>query len=79
MGDNKLNIIKPVGSLQNISGLKVTKRREERRKKQNHEEEQNGQPKEPEKGLINASELDAESAGPEKPKDYDNIGIDYRA
>jgi hypothetical protein len=82
MAENDFNMVKPVESLQNISGLSPAKRREERKRRQNttgqKKEDSEQQPAE----FIEESELSGESARSTqdvKNRQQDDAGIDYRA
>ena len=82
MAENDFNMVKPVESLQNISGLSPAKRREDRKRRENttgqKKEDSEQQPAE----FIEESELSGESArGAQdvKNRQQDNAGIDYRA
>jgi hypothetical protein len=82
MAENDLNMVKPVESLQNISGLSPAKRREERKRRQDtsgqEKEDSEQQPAE----FIEESKPSGKSArGTQgvKNRQQDNAGIDYRA
>ena len=82
MAENDFNMVKPVESLQNISGLSPAKRREERKRRQNttgqKKEDSEQQPAE----FIEDSELSGESVydmQDVKNRQQDDDGIDYRA
>lgn len=82
MAENDFNMVKPVESLQNISGLSPAKRREERKRRQDtsgqKKEDSQQQPEE----FIEEPELSDKSArGTQdvKNRQQDDAGIDYRA
>ena len=82
MAENDFNMVKPVESLQNISGLSPAKCSEERKRRQNtsgqKKEDSEQQPAE----FIEESELSGESTyGTQDVKNQpqDDAGVDYRA
>jgi len=75
MADYDSNMIKPVESLKNITGLAPTKRREERKRRKQLQQE-NKQKGESDKG---EETLPAKSSGNEDDLDPDITGIDYCA
>ncbi len=83
MADNDFNMVKPVESLQNISGLSPAKRREERKRRQTpfgqKKEEAEQQPSE----FLDEPELngepDQDMQTEKKQNNQNQPGIDYRA
>ena len=80
MTDNDSNIIKPVESLQNITGLTPARRREERKRRRNRHEQETQESAE---GELNES-VDERTINTEFPENEserlaDDAGIDYRA
>lgn len=75
MADNDYNIIKPVESLQNITGLTPAKRREERKRRQNLQAEHREEAEEQPNGALDEQTSDNE------PDDEENDQhlIDYCA
>ncbi len=80
MADNDSNIIKPVESLQNITGLTPARRREERKRRRNRHEQETEESAESE---LNESvdERTISTEFPENESEHlaDDAGIDYRA
>jgi len=77
MADNNHNIIKPVESLQNITGITAAKRREERKKRQNSHEQKDSQHEFAEDELNKSTEEDIGNEIAEN--DQNEHSIDYRA
>lgn len=75
MADNDYNVIKPVGSLQNIGGLTPADHR--KKKQQNSHEQQDGQHELTEDELNESTEEDISSEIAEE--DSSEHTIDYRA
>jgi len=74
MADNDSSIIKPVESLQNIAGLKPTKRREERKRRQNLQQQSNQEPEqEPDESV------DQDTTNKSAENENDQNTIDYCA
>jgi hypothetical protein len=75
MADYDSNLIKPVDSLKNISGMDPVKHREERKRRQqlNHGNEEEGETKQ---GQDSSSK---EQTGNKIDINSDGIGIDYCA
>ena len=73
MADYDSNMIKPVESLQNITGLTPAKRREERKRRQQLSEHKK------EKDESVEGETDTPQEWKEHGNDQDSDGIDYRA
>jgi hypothetical protein len=75
MPDNDYNIIKPVESLENITGLTPAKRREERKRRQNMHREKRKKSDQKPNGLA-----DQQNTGGEFAKDEnEQHSIDYCA
>jgi len=82
MAENDFNMVKPVESLQNISGLSPAKRREERKRRQDTSEQKKEDSEQQPAEFIEESELSGESAHNTqnvKNRQQDDAGIDYRA
>ncbi len=78
MEDNNNNIIKPVESLQNITGIAAAKRREERKKRQTPHEQKDAQLDITEDELNES--VEEEDIGSEiAENDQNEHSIDYRA
>ena len=77
MVDSNHNIIKPVESLQNITGLTAAKRREERKKRQNPHEQKGPQHELAKDELNESAEEDIGSEIAENGRGEHSI--DYRA
>jgi len=75
MADYDSNLIKPVDSLKNISGLTPVKHREER-KNQRHLQHENNENNE---AMQNEETLPEKKSGEESEINSDSIGIDYCA
>jgi len=75
MADYDSNLIKPVDSLQNISGLTPVKHREERNTQQQLQHENN----EKDETMQGEETLPEKKAGDGSDIDSDSIGIDYCA
>ena len=81
MAENDSNIIRPVESLQNISGLHPVRRREQRRRRQNlpgeseNEEKTEQEPNEP----VETENAGGEPADNKNGHVSDTAKIDYRA
>jgi hypothetical protein len=75
MADNDYNAIKPVNSLQNVTGLSPVKQRQERRRRQNLHSQHEEQPEEESAESPESQNPDEEVAG----DDNDQHFIDYRA
>ncbi|MCX5635034.1 MAG: hypothetical protein NTW55_04220 [Planctomycetota bacterium] len=82
MAENDFNMVKPVESLQNISGLSPAKRREEKKRRQNTSGQKKDNSEQQLAEFIEESELNGESVrGTQdvKNRQQDDAGIDYRA
>ncbi len=82
MAENDFNMVKPVESLQNISGLTPAKRREERKRRQDTSGQKKEDSQQPPAEFIEEPELSGESAYDTqdiKNRQQDDAGIDYRA
>ena len=77
MGDNDYNIVKPVETLQNVTGVTPAKNREKRKKRQNTGDQDEWQPETNEDQLSKSTEEDLDSKIAENGKN-EHI-IDYRA
>jgi len=77
MVDNNQNVIKPVESLPNITGLTAAKTREERKKRQNSHEQKDRQYELTENELKESTEKNIGSEIAET--DRNGHSIDYRA
>jgi hypothetical protein len=75
MADYDSNLIKPVDSLKNISGLAPVKHREERKRRQQLQHENN----ENDETTQDNETVTEEKAGKENDINSDSIGIDYCA
>lgn len=75
MADYDSNLIKPVDSLQNISGLTPVKHREERQTRQQLQQENN----EKDETAQSEETLVEKKAGDKSDINSDSIGIDYCA
>jgi len=80
MADNDFNVIKPVESLQNITGLTPARRREQRKRRRNRHE---GETQESAEDELNES-VDEQTISSEFTENGngqtpDDTGIDYRA
>lgn len=75
MADFDSNLIKPVDSLQNISGLTPVKHREERKTRQQLQHEND----EKDETLKDEETLPEEKIGNKSDINSDSIGIDYCA
>ena len=75
MADYDSNLIKPVDSLKNISGLTPVKHREERERRQQLQHENN----EKDETMQDEETLPEEKTGDEKDINSNSIGIDYCA
>jgi hypothetical protein len=82
MAENDFNMVKPVESLQNISGLSPAKRREERKRRQDTSGQKKENSEQQPAEFIEEPELSGKSArGAQdvKNRQQDDAGIDYRA
>jgi len=81
MADYDSNLIKPVDSLQNISGLAPVKHREERKPRQQlqHENKENDETMQDKETLQDEETLPEKKDGDENDINSDSIGIDYCA
>jgi len=82
MAENNFNMVKPVESLQNISGLSPAKRREERKRRQDTSGQKKESSEQQPAEFIEEPELSGKSAhGAQdvKNRQRDDAGIDYRA
>ncbi|MFA5239037.1 MAG: hypothetical protein WC476_04925 [Phycisphaerae bacterium] len=77
MADNNQNVIKPVESLPNITGLTAAKTREERKKRQN-QHEQKDRRYEPVENELKES-IEKNIGGEIAETDRNKHSIDYRA
>jgi len=75
MADKDLNTIKPVDSLQNIAGLKPTRRREQRKRRQNFQEKKKQQSEQE----LNESVDEQDFNGELTENENDRNTIDYHA
>jgi hypothetical protein len=74
MADNDSNIIKPVGSLQNIANLSPVRRREQGKRRNDQGEEEGEESRQEENGVV---EEELDDALVENEDDLNSI--DYRA
>jgi hypothetical protein len=76
MADYDSNLIKPVDSLKNISGLTPVKHREERKRRQQSYHDKNEKDDE---AMQGQETLPEQKAGDESDINSESIGIDYCA